>query len=248
MSEPARTAVAEPSRDLWHRLSRARAWYNQRYHVGEAAPPDPWRGWHRWLLQQASPAPGEALLDVGCGSGGFLAVAGELGLAAHGIDLCDRAVAQARLRVPQAAACCCAAESLPFADGSFDIVSALGSIEHCQDISRALRELHRVGRRGTRYLLVVPNARYLGWRLMRNVGTQQQEVGEILLSRPAWVALLHRHGLRVCRTWPDRRPMSWAWIGESPRARRPFTAVKALAMRALPLDRQYQFVFLAERL
>ncbi|HEY0645477.1 MAG TPA: class I SAM-dependent methyltransferase, partial [Nocardioides sp.] len=45
---------------------------------------------------------------------------------------------------------------LPFADGTFDVVSAFDVVEHCADDSRAVAELVRVLAPGGRMLLSVP--------------------------------------------------------------------------------------------
>jgi SAM-dependent methyltransferase len=51
---------------------------------------------------------------------------------------------------------CGSALALPFADESFDVVSAFDVVEHCEPESRALDELTRVLRPGGRLLLSVP--------------------------------------------------------------------------------------------
>lgn len=48
------------------------------------------------------------------------------------------------------------ATELPFADGTFDVVSAFDVVEHCADDARALAELVRVLAPGGRMLLSVP--------------------------------------------------------------------------------------------
>jgi SAM-dependent methyltransferase len=48
------------------------------------------------------------------------------------------------------------ATDLPFADGTFDVVSAFDVVEHCADDSRAVAELVRVLAPGGRLLLSVP--------------------------------------------------------------------------------------------
>ncbi len=51
---------------------------------------------------------------------------------------------------------CASALSLPFRDGSFDLVSAFDVVEHCEPEAVALAELGRVLRPGGRLLLSVP--------------------------------------------------------------------------------------------
>src|SRR5262245_45908460 len=65
------------------------------------------------------PLAGLALLNVGCGTGGFNAAAGRAGAAAWGVDVSAEAVTIAAARVPAGRIARAAAESLPFATGSF---------------------------------------------------------------------------------------------------------------------------------
>jgi SAM-dependent methyltransferase len=51
---------------------------------------------------------------------------------------------------------CGSATALPFADGSFDVVSAFDVVEHCEDEQLAIAELTRVLEPGGRMLLSVP--------------------------------------------------------------------------------------------
>jgi SAM-dependent methyltransferase len=51
---------------------------------------------------------------------------------------------------------CGSTTQLPFADGSFDVVSAFDVVEHCADDERAVLELARVLTPGGRMLLSVP--------------------------------------------------------------------------------------------
>jgi SAM-dependent methyltransferase len=51
---------------------------------------------------------------------------------------------------------CGSATELPFADASFDVVSAFDVVEHCADDQRAVAELARVLQPGGRMLLSVP--------------------------------------------------------------------------------------------
>ena len=51
---------------------------------------------------------------------------------------------------------CGSALSLPFADGSFDAVSAFDVIEHCEPEATALAEVRRVLRPGGRFVMSVP--------------------------------------------------------------------------------------------
>jgi SAM-dependent methyltransferase len=86
-----------------------------------------------------------SLCDVGCGTGLLIAHAKALGIAATGIEPDDGKVAEAKtagLDVRSGTA-----ESLPFPDGSFDLVTFENALHHAADVRRALAEAMRVARR-----------------------------------------------------------------------------------------------------
>ena len=100
------------------------------------------------------------LLDFGCGTGAFLehlerfgwvsAVDGD----ARAVEFCHaRGRSEVRLAPP--------GEPLPFADGTFDLVTTLDVIEHIDDDVATLRELRRVLRPGGRLLVAVPAFMFL---------------------------------------------------------------------------------------
>lgn len=85
------------------------------------------------------------LCDVGCGTGSLVAHARSRGITAAGIEPDAAKVAEARaagLDVREGKA-----ETLPFADASFDLVTFENSLHHVTDIAGALREAARVARR-----------------------------------------------------------------------------------------------------
>lgn len=88
--------------------------------------------------------PGESLLDVGCNSGYAKQFVSKRCLV-WGVDVSEDLVSKARQRLDGAEVA--RAESLPFRDGTFDVV-ALGEIlEHVFDPLLVLREAARVSRR-----------------------------------------------------------------------------------------------------
>jgi SAM-dependent methyltransferase len=97
---------------------------------------------------------GARLLNVGCGTGGFNALAEEAGAEVWGVDELADAVAIARARMRHGdRALRAMAEALPFLDASFDIVYCYSAIEHVQDAAQSLREMVRVMRPDARLYL-----------------------------------------------------------------------------------------------
>ena len=103
--------------------------------------------------------PGDAALDVGCGTGRALphlrAAVGAAGTVA-GIDLTPAMVEIAARRGPAVVG---DARRLPVADGVADAVLAAGLINHLPDPDAGLRELARVTRPGGRLALFSPVGR-----------------------------------------------------------------------------------------
>jgi ubiquinone/menaquinone biosynthesis C-methylase UbiE len=97
--------------------------------------------------------PGARILDAGCGSGRMLDELAVRG-AAMGVDAAADAVAATQRRGHTARQC--HIESMPFADGCFDLVTCLDVIEHTPDDVRTLCELRRVTRPGGALLATVP--------------------------------------------------------------------------------------------
>jgi SAM-dependent methyltransferase len=86
------------------------------------------------------------------------------GARAYGVDISEPVVVKARrafrerLTTPAALKGAVGdVRDLPFADGSFDAVYSMGTIEHFDDTARAVREIWRVLRPGGRAIIGVPN-------------------------------------------------------------------------------------------
>jgi SAM-dependent methyltransferase len=105
---------------------------------------------------------GRELLEVGCGVGTDLVRFARGGAIVTGVDLSKTAIDLARknfewngvravdLRVANA-------ESLPYADGSFDVVYGHGVLQYTAEAPRLVRECHRVLRPGGEAIFMVYN-------------------------------------------------------------------------------------------
>jgi SAM-dependent methyltransferase len=88
--------------------------------------------------------PGMRVLDVGCGSGEYLAMLASAGAAVAGIDPAPGMIELARARVSGADIRVGAVESLPWPDASFDAVTAVNCLQFADDPDAALAEMTRV--------------------------------------------------------------------------------------------------------
>jgi SAM-dependent methyltransferase len=111
------------------------------------------------------------ILDVGCGTGANLELLSQYG-SAEGVDVSSDALAFCRDRglknVRQGEA-----ESLPYPDRSFDLVTALDVVEHLDDDVAGLKEIQRVLRPGGRALLFVPAFMFL-WGVQDDVSNHRR--------------------------------------------------------------------------
>lgn len=109
------------------------------------------------FVDRLSPAAGESVLDVACGTGNLSLPAARHGAIVTGVDIAPalldtarRAAAAASLDIQFDVG---AAEALPYADGAFDTVLSMFGVMFAARPERALAELVRVTRRGGRIAL-----------------------------------------------------------------------------------------------
>ncbi len=109
---------------------------------------------------------GGTVLDVGCGNGGFLALAGALGWCARGIDPDVKAVAAARAQGLDAEKG--GIEILDSKSASYDVITLNHVIEHVHDPVELLRACHRLLKSNGRLWLETPNINSQGHALYGN--------------------------------------------------------------------------------
>jgi SAM-dependent methyltransferase len=111
------------------------------------------------MLSRAGVPERPQVLDAGCGTGRNLAEFGRLGTA-RGVDPSRQAIEFCRRRglgEVEAAGI----ESLPYADGTFDLILATDVLEHVERDDLAAAELRRVAAPGAVLVVTVPAYRWL---------------------------------------------------------------------------------------
>jgi ubiquinone/menaquinone biosynthesis C-methylase UbiE len=104
-------------------------------------------------IRRVGVAPGQRVLDVGCGSGVFLRLVADRGGEPFGLDASHALVEIAHERVPEADVRVGEVEALPYEDDTFDLVTGFNSFFFAADLVAALREARRVTRAGARVVI-----------------------------------------------------------------------------------------------
>ena len=126
------------------------------------------------VLEWLSAQPGETILDLGCGDGQLTARIAAMGANVIGVDASPQMAAAARARgikVDEAQA-----ESLPYADRTFDAVFSNAALHWVRGQDAMMAEVRRVLKPGGRFVA--------------EMGGQ----GNIAAIRVALIAVLSRHG------------------------------------------------------
>ena len=149
--------------------------------------------WHIPDAADFTGARGLRVLEIGCGLGTDGAQFAKAGADYTGVDLTDAAVDLARKRFElfglPGEFRVADAESLDFADESFDLVYSHGVLHHTPDIARAVREIHRVLKpEGRAIVMLYHRDSYnyrVGIRILRRAGSR-------LLKSESGIKLVHR--------------------------------------------------------
>ena len=99
---------------------------------------------HNVLIAASGITAGSRVLDVGCGSGEFLRAVERVGADGAGVDPARGMVELARRTSPRSDIRVGSDENLPWADGSFDVVTAINALQFADDTLAALAEFSRV--------------------------------------------------------------------------------------------------------
>jgi 2-polyprenyl-3-methyl-5-hydroxy-6-metoxy-1,4-benzoquinol methylase len=130
---------------------------------------------------------GGQLLEVGCGTGEFLAAASRAGYTVSGVEISPSACEQARRKISSEAEV--ATGDITVARGTYDVVALNDVIEHVRDPRMTLQTVHRLlNPRGTVFI-ATPNLESWSAKLMRN-RWMEYKLEHLHYFRPRTISLL----------------------------------------------------------
>ncbi len=191
------------------------------------------RQWAR-LMRQRTPRLAGRVLDVGCGTGGFLEYVQSLGLEGFGFDGSAAQVAVAQREAP----------CVRHAKSPFEYVGALGLeklrfeyvtmwdvLEHLQDPIRMLKEVAALLAPGGLVFVSLPNGRAIRWKLWLG------RVSRRKVDLVPWehICYFTRHSLGVCLGKGGLRPVATGAVVCYGRPLSAFEVVRRVGFRVLQL-------------
>lgn len=149
--------------------------------------------WHIPAAADFAAARGLKVLEIGCGLGTDGAQFAQAGADYTGVDLTDASIQLARKRFElfnlAGTFRTADAENLDFEDESFDLVYSHGVLHHTPETEKAIREVHRVLRRGGNAKVMLYHRDSYNYRVNISI---LRKAGAQLLNWESGVKLVHR--------------------------------------------------------
>ena len=214
--------------------------YDSVYYANARAKESSIHGHYQRLFRRLDVSQGAAVLDVACGTGEWLKVCQDNGAKVSGVDLSNKAIAVCKELMPQGSFHAQPAETLPFNDHQFDVVTCLGALEHFIEPEKSLREMVRVAKRDATFLILVPNKDFLTRKIGLFGGTYQIDAKEDVRTLEEWESLFLSAGLSVAERWKDLHVINRNWIMTGRFFMWPVRLIQSLLLAIWPLRWQYQ--------
>lgn len=223
--------------------------YNEFYQESDMLMRD---SFYMWLVDLLTPTSGSLFLDISCGQGRLVQLAVERNLRAVGLDFALEGMLWGASQSPESMWVAGDGEQIPFADGSFEYITHIGSLEHYNNFYAGASEIARLLSPTGRACILLPNA----FGLLGNIRRVYQ-TGEIFddgqpLQRYAtlasWQRVLNTGGLEIERVIPwceyihprTRADLLWTLA-------RPQKFIRALISPLIPKPLANHFIFICRR-
>jgi len=159
--------------------------------------------WRRWVKIIHKYKASGKLLDIGCGPGFFLAYA-ERYYDAHGIDISEYVIREAKQRTHTAKLSVGDVTDLDYKNDYFDIVTCFDLLEHLPNPALALQEFYRILKENGILIIRVPNTCSIGarWKKEEWFG-HRDKTHASLLSDEEWMDLLKDNCFEIMEVFYD---------------------------------------------
>ncbi len=176
---------------------------------------------HMGVTEFARVQPHESVLEVGAGTGNFLALFEGKASSLTALDLTEAMLKQARARHPSQRLVVGDGARLPLRSRSIDLVASAQALHHIWKPVPVLQEMRRVCAQGGRVLIVdqLASESYEQIAFMNELEALRDPSHATSRPRSAFRAILMAAGLEIVdeKIYEDRsRFSSWMWPGEFP--------------------------------
>ena len=157
--------------------------------------------WRRTLRHYIRDDQAVKVLECGFGEGNLIQLmeAWFPSISLWGLDIDHRVMYQAQQTLHRATLLQASAESLPFPDGTFNLLISFHMIEHLPNPEKFLAEAYRVLAEGGFLVLATPNPLSIGARFMGDHWSGLIPDHVSIKPVDSWRALLNRHGFAIRR-------------------------------------------------
>jgi len=198
------------------------------------------------FLELLEAKPDQKLLDIACGLGRLLEASQDYKVKPFGIDISDVAISKAKERFPDFNLSVANAESLPFDDNAFDLITCIGSLERIVNTQNALKEMLRVGNRHSKYCFLVRNSETTSWQIFKTLLGMKNEKGhQDAKNLKEWTSIFETAGFDVLNVYPDQYPLK-------KKVRRKYIWLKKVNYKHVvkshePIEKANEFLFILKK-
>jgi 2-polyprenyl-3-methyl-5-hydroxy-6-metoxy-1,4-benzoquinol methylase len=158
------------------------------------------------------PEPGARLLEIGCGSGDFLAEARSRGFEVEGLEYSAHAVKDANMRLGSSAVRAGSPEQKCLPDGAYDVIAAFDVVEHLRNPRQSIEYLRAALKSRGLLAIVTPSTDSWSRQILGRHWMEYKTEHLTYFSRESMKQLLHAAGFDGIRFLPNYKTLSFDYI------------------------------------
>ena len=206
---------------------------------------------YRTLKKRINIKSGTIILDLGCGCGQITGALSPSEVTIIGIDISKNSIKQAKSFYPQSNFLCADLSNIPFKKNTFDIITAMSSLEFCFDKAHILRLAKEKLKDNGRMYIEVRNNDFIVYGLLKHFAPFYKKKVFIKdypakgfqdLEYDEWIGLFRGSGLNVEKTFASVRPWNFG-----PLETRIKNLIIMIAKYLVPLKYHYMIGFVLKK-